>query len=207
MKAYINISESNITGLPGATGTLAASTGKAQNQLDVNITSVPTGYNLTVGNFALNSKGYENYTTSTLTLAKTLLPLVFYEIGIYATLTKTTVYLFDTANGTALSSVSFNSTINGNLTKIDNVAYEVDASGYMTLSFVYYLNHNTYTSSSSPATVTPFEAMTDQSVKEIMPLLPFDPSTTNSSFTQEPTATSDYRGAQGSDCILKYTCG
>ena len=64
VKAYINTSESNITGLPGATGTLAASTGKAQNQLDVNITSVPTGYNLIVGNFAPNSKGYENYTTS-----------------------------------------------------------------------------------------------------------------------------------------------
>ena len=197
-KAYIDISESNITGLPGTTGALAASAGKAQNQLNVNITSVPTGYNLTVGYFALNSKGYENYTTAALTPSRTLLPLVFYEIGIYATLTKTTVYLFDTMNGTALSSVSFNSTVNGNLSKLDNVAYEVDSSGSMILSFAYYLNHNTYMSSSSPAIATPFVAMTDQSINENMPLLPFDPSTTNSSYTQGPTSTSDYRGAQGS---------
>ena len=197
-KAYIDISESNITGLPATAGSLAASAGKAQNQLNVNITSVATGYNLTVGYFALNSKGYENYTTIQMTPAKTLLPLVFYEIGVYATPTKTTVYLFDTMNGTALASASFNATINGNLSKLDNVAYEVDSSGSMILSFAYYLNHNTYTSSSSPAIATPFVAMTDQSVNENMPLLPFDPSTTNSSYTQGPTSTSDYRGAQGS---------
>ena len=195
-KAYIDISESNITGLPGTTGSAAASAGKAQNQINFNISSVPTGYNITVGYFSY-SKGYENYTTTTLSPAKTLLPLVFYEIGVYATPTKTTVYLFDTMNGTALASASFNATINGNLSKLDNVAYEVDSQGSFILSFAYYLNHDTYASSASPAIDTPFVGMTQQKINENMPLLPFDPSTTNSSYIQGPTSTSDYRGATG----------
>ena len=196
-KAYIDIAETNITGLPGTTGALASAAGKAQNQLNINITHVATGYNLTVGYFAYNSKGYENYTTVSMSPAKTLLPLVFYEIGVYATPTLTKVYLFNTMTGAAISSVSFNATINGNLSKMDHVAYELDSSGALVLSFAYYLNHNTYPSSASVATsaVSPFIAATDSSITTN---LPFDPSSTNTSYTQGPTSTSDYRGTTGS---------
>ena len=101
-------------------------------------------------------------------------------------------------NGSVLASTSFNATINGNLSKLDNVAYEIDSSGAMILSFAYYLNHNTYSSTASPASAAPFIAQTDERITENMPLLPFDPSTTNSSYTQGPTSTADYRGATGS---------
>lgn len=188
--AYIDLSESAITGLPATTGAIAASAGAAQNQLNINMTHVATGYNLTVGYFAQNAKGYQNYTTKSLT--KTMLPLVFYEVGVYATLTKTTVYLYDTMNGSVLASTSFNATINGNLSKIDHVGYELDSQGSMILSFAYYLNHNTYTSGISPAISTPFVAMTDPTANA---MLPFDPSATNASYTQGPSATNDYRGA------------
>ena len=191
--AYIDLSESAITGLPATTGAIAASAGAAQNQLNINMTHVATGYNLTVGYFAQNAKGYQNYTTKSLT--KTMLPLVFYEVGVYATLTKTTVYLYDTMNGSVLASTSFNATINGNLSKIDHVGYELDSQGSMILSFAYYLNHNTYTSGISPAISTPFVAMTDPTANA---MLPFDPSATNASYTQGPSATNDYRGATGS---------
>lgn len=192
--AYIVIAEKNITALPGTTGAIKASAGKAQNQLNVNFTHVTGGYNITVGYFALNSKGYENYTAVTMTHAKTLLPLVFYEVTVYATATKTSVYLEDTMTGSVLSNVSFNATVNGNLSKLNNTAYEVDSSGAMILSFADYLNHNTYASSTSPAILgnMPFVAQTNPSMT-----LPFDPSSTNTSYTQGPTATSDYRGATG----------
>jgi len=188
--SYIVLSEDKQTAAPSTTSNVIGTSGSAaQNILFIEFSYSSTGknYTVTVGYYQYNSAKYDNYTS--VNLKTGLSPLTFGTFEIDMTAAATYVNYTDAANGSLVSSSgAIYPVLANNLSKVAYNSYELPTAASTTnssmiLSYGLLIDHNTYSyaASNEVSGISPMVSSVSSTY--------FDPGASNSSFVQEPNAT------------------
>ncbi len=192
---YYILSEGNWTTAPSASqNAKSSSAGASQNAIDVIITEHnATTATVSVGYFAWDSAGYQNYTVYSFS-SLYLNALQWYDFMIYVQSSGTTVSIMNTTGSILATSSTITPVLDGNFTKISTVSYVTSFAAstvgdMLILDYAYIVDHNTY-QTASPSVV--IAGAIGQSTSSIA-IAPFDPgATSQSSYTQNPNASGNY---------------
>ncbi len=189
--AYIEMSEGAQTVAPaGATNNALNSAATAANNVIV-ITLTEhnaSTYVPSIGYYAENAKGYQNWTT--VTLSTNVSSLQFYDFMINAQPGGTVVSVMNGTGTIVDTSATLYPVLDGNLSKVSYVSYVIagaaSTAGDMgILNYAYLVDQNSVVYSSSVATAGVASALTES-------IAPFDPGASQGNFTQQPNATNTY---------------
>ncbi len=191
---YYILSESNWTTAPSASNNVkSASAGASQNAIDVIIAkNNATTVTVSVGYFAWDSAGYQNYTIYSFS-SLYLNDLQWYDFMIYVQSTGTTVSIMNATGSVIATSSILTPVLDGNFTKISTVSYIASfaastAGDMLILDYAYIVDHNTY-QTASPSVLVGAIGQSNTSIA----IAPFDPGATpQSSYTQNPNASGNY---------------
>jgi len=192
------VSQNKLTAVPvtslASTDVIEADTA----YVSISSTGVPTLNYYTTGT-GTGGSSYLNVTSKAFSPSFTLSPLVFYDITTYVTSGNLVAAILNANNGTVVSSVSVTTPSTLNISRLNNTELQYSVSSLPTANltnalifdWAYFTDHNVNTNLASPSVSPSFNPMISPSVVSSVSYVtaPFDPSSVNTSYQQNPNAT------------------
>ncbi len=185
---YFLLGEENWTSPPSTSGNVkSASAGPGQNVIDIIISEYNTSAaTVSVGYFAWDSAGYQNYTTYSFSSVY-LNDLQWYDFMIYIQSSGTTVSIMNSTGSIIATSSTLTPVLDGNFSKITTVSYVTSfaantAGDMLILDYSYIVDHNVYQTS---APSVPLAGAIGQIGQTVGAIAPFDPGAASESNYQQ----------------------